>query len=211
MPRPYIIINCAMSADGKIALPTRKQTRISSEKDMKRVHLLRAGCDAILVGIGTILADDPSLTVKKKYVPNAKNPLRIVLDSKGMTPESAKVLNDEAPTLIAVSQRCRKKSIGKADIAICGRERIELPLLMKELEKRSIKRLMVEGGGGTIWSFIKKGYFDELIVFVGSIVIGGGPTMADGSAIKSLEETVKLKIDSVERFGSGILVKYLPD
>ena len=70
MTKPYVIINCAMSADGKIALPTRKQLRISSEEDIKRMYNLRNKCDGVLVGVGTILSDDPKLTVKEKYVKN---------------------------------------------------------------------------------------------------------------------------------------------
>ena len=81
---------------------------------------------------------------------------------------------------------------------------------MKELERRKVKRLMVEGGGRVIWSFLKEGLFDELNVFVGSLVIGGGPTLADGSNIKSLDDTVKLRLDKVECLGSGILLRYLP-
>src|SRR5881628_2031966 len=96
-----------MSVDGKIALPSRKQTRISDEEDLRRVHRLRAACDAVLVGVGTILADDPKLTVKPEYA-SGRNPLRIVLDSEGRTPSDAHVLSREAPTLIVTSEACEK-------------------------------------------------------------------------------------------------------
>ena len=87
---PFVTVNCAMSADGKIALPTRRQTRISSEEDIARVHRLRNASDAILVGIGTVLSDDPSLLVKEKYVRRPRRPLRIVLDSRYMEKSQAK-------------------------------------------------------------------------------------------------------------------------
>ena len=82
--RPRVTVNCAMTADGKLASRTRKQLRISSREDMERVKSLRASSDAILVGVGTILADDPHLTVKG--LPPEENPLRVVLDSHGRTP-----------------------------------------------------------------------------------------------------------------------------
>jgi 2,5-diamino-6-(ribosylamino)-4(3H)-pyrimidinone 5'-phosphate reductase len=210
MTRPYIIINCAMSLDGKLALPTRKQTKISSEGDIARVHRLRASVDGILVGIGTILSDDPSLTVKSRYVPDAKNPVRIVLDSYGRIPEKSKVLNDDAPTIIAVSKKCRKKRIRNAEMLKTGSARVDIAALLGELKKRGIDRLLVEGGGRVIWSFLKDGLFDELNVYVGSVAIGGGPTLADGSGIKSLEDAVRLKLESAERLDDGLLLKYLP-
>ena len=104
MSLPYTIINCAMSADGKIALPSRKQTRISNEEDMARVHRLRNECDAVLVGVGTILSDDPKLTVKERHVDEVRNPLRVVLDSKGRTPTDSEVLSNDSPTLILTSR-----------------------------------------------------------------------------------------------------------
>ena len=96
MKRPHVTINCAMSADGKIALPNRKQLRISCDEDIKRMYNLRNEVDAVLVGIETILSDDPKLTVKEKYVKNLKQPLRVVLDSTCKTPKDALVLNDSA-------------------------------------------------------------------------------------------------------------------
>src|SRR4030042_1938374 len=90
MPTPVVlkvIVNCAMSADGKIALRTRKQTRISNEEDKKRVHQLRNSADAVLVGIETILADNPKLTVNEKYVKHPKKPVRMGLDSHLVLPQ----------------------------------------------------------------------------------------------------------------------------
>src|SRR5512136_1773557 len=100
MKRPYVIINCAMSADGKIASPMRKQMQISCDEDIKRMYRLRNECDTVLVGVGTILTDNPKLTVKEKYVKHPRQPLRVVLDSKGRTPPHALVLNNVSKTLI---------------------------------------------------------------------------------------------------------------
>ncbi|MEE9440888.1 MAG: dihydrofolate reductase family protein, partial [Candidatus Thermoplasmatota archaeon] len=109
MKRPYVIINCAMSADGKIALPNRKQLRISCDEDIKRMYNLRNEVDAVLVGIETILSDDPKLTVKEKYVKNPKHPLRVVLDGTCRTPKDALILNDSAKTLIIAGEGNEKQ------------------------------------------------------------------------------------------------------
>jgi len=98
--RPRVIINAAMSVDGKIALSDGKAVRLSNEEDLRRVHRLRAEADAILVGVGTVLMDDPKLTVKAEYA-KGRNPLRVVLDSDGKTPQNAHVLDGTAPTLLA--------------------------------------------------------------------------------------------------------------
>ena len=100
--RPHVIVNAAMSADGKIALPSREGVRISNDEDLKRVHELRAACDAILVGVGTVLMDDPKLTVKKEHA-KGPNPLRVILDSDGSSPVNAAVFDGAAPTLVATN------------------------------------------------------------------------------------------------------------
>jgi 2,5-diamino-6-(ribosylamino)-4(3H)-pyrimidinone 5'-phosphate reductase len=97
-----------MSADGKIASPMRKQMQISCDEDIKRMYQLRNECDAVLIGVGTILADNPKLTVKEKYVKHPKQPLRVVLDSKGRTPPQALVLNDVTKTLIITAKGTKK-------------------------------------------------------------------------------------------------------
>src|SRR5947208_15115613 len=107
--RPHVVINAAMSVDGKIALSGGKPVRLSNEEDLRRVHALRAKADAVLVGIGTVLKDDPKLTVKAEYV-KGRNPLRIVLDSRGRTPAGANVLDSSAPTLIVTPEESNRTS-----------------------------------------------------------------------------------------------------
>src|SRR5512136_2588834 len=116
-----VTINCAMSADGKIALRTRKQTKISNEADRKRVHELRNCADAILVGVETILSDDPKLTVNPKYVKRPRNPIRIVLDSHGRTPVDALVLDGKARTIIVTNETTRK-TFRNAEVIRCGKK-----------------------------------------------------------------------------------------
>ena len=214
MNRPRVIINCAMSADGKIALPDRKQMKISSEEDMKRVFQLRNACDAILVGIGSILSDDPKLTVKEKYVSDPKHPLRVVLDSLCQTPEDALVVNDKAPTLIMVKEGliCEKKYGNHVDIIHCpsNEGRLDLHTVLSILYKKQVSTLLVEGGGSVIWEFLSKRLVDDLYVFVGSIIIGGDhtPTMADGMGIRSQEEVINLNLVNTTHIDGGMLVHY---
>jgi len=203
------ILNCAMSVDGKIALPSRRQTRISNEEDMRRVHLIRAKADAVLVGIGTILADDPKLTAKREYVKVEKQPLRVVLDSMGRTPSNAEVLNGSADTLIVTNERCDISWKG-AEVLRLGKDRVDLSSLLRRLEERGIETLLVEGGATVIWSFLKEGLADELSVFVGSMIIGGAksPTLADGDGFGSLDEMRRLELLKVDRLGDGALLLY---
>jgi len=214
MNRPQVIINCAMSADGKIALPSRRQLRISNDKDIERVYKLRNECDAVLAGIGAILYDDPKLTVKEKYVKNPRQPLRVVLDSGCRTPGDALVLNDVAKTLIVTIQGNEKHFDGD-HIEVVGIQnddegRVDLGIMLKFLYHKGIKKLLVEGGGTVIWSFLNSGFVDDLYVYIGSCIIGGKntPTMADGVGIKSEDDLLSLKIVDVNRLGSGILVHY---
>jgi len=198
-----------MSADGKIALRTRRQTQISNEEDKRRVHKLRNSADAILVGIETVLSDDPKLTVNEKYVKNPTHPVRIVLDSDGRTTRRALVLNGASPTIIVTNQRC-KKSFPNADTIRCGRGEVDLKRLLPILEKRDIRTLLVEGGSKVIWSFLESKLADEINIFVGSIVIGGerSPTAAGGEGAASEKKMVELRLLDAKALGSGVLLRY---
>ena len=204
-----VIINCAMSADGKIALRTRKQTHISSDGDKRRVHKLRNRADAILVGVETVIADDPKLTVNAKYVRNPRSPIRIVLDSNGRTPRKALVLNGVARTIIVTNEKC-DKDFPNAETIRCGKEEIELKKLMKILSKKGIETLLVEGGSRVIWSFLDSRIADEVNIFIGSIVIGGekAPTAAGGAGAPDERSIVALRLKSVKAFGGGVLITY---
>lgn len=204
-----VIINCAMSADGKIALRTRRQTRISNEEDKRRVHKLRNSVDAILVGIETILSDDPKLTVNAKYVKRPRHPTRIVLDSAGRTPPNALVLNGAAPTIIVTNDSCGRR-FPNADVIRCGKDEVDLRRLLKKLERRGIRSLLVEGGSRVIWSFLESRLADEVNIFVGSMVIGGdkAPTPAGGEGAGSERAIVPLRLMSAKVLGSGVLLRY---
>lgn len=206
--KPRVIVNVAMSADGKIALSDRTEVKISGKEDFRRVHELRDSVDAILVGIGTVLADDPKLTVKEEYVEDPDHPLKVVLDSEGRTPADAQLF-DEGEWLIATTEEVEKEGWIR-----CGESgRVDLKILMEELSERGIEDLLVEGGGEVISSFFEEGLVDEYTVFVGSVIIGGrdAPTPVDGEGAKNLNETVRLKFYGHEEFDDGILLRYEVD
>jgi len=204
-----VVINCAMSADGKIALRTRKQTQISNEEDKRRVHELRNSSDAILVGIETVLSDDPKLTVNEKYVKRPRKPVRIVLDSYGRTPTGAQVLDGAAKTIIVTNDDCTRV-FRKAETIRCGKEDIDLGRLIKLLERKGISTMLVEGGSRVIWSFLQSKIADEVNIFVGSMVIGGerAPTPAGGEGAESEKAIVALKLKKAEAMGNGVLLRY---
>lgn len=204
-----VIINCAMSADGKIALRSRRQTAISSDEDLRRVHKLRNSCDAILVGVETVLSDDPKLTVKDKYVRNPKNPVRVVLDSSGRTPSDAQVLNGAARTIIVTNEKS-KRTFKNAETLRCGKKEVDLPRLLDALEKMGVGCLLVEGGSRVIWSFLEKRLADEVNIFIGSMVIGGeeAPTPAGGPGAADEKGIIPLTLKSSKVLDNGILLTY---
>ncbi len=206
--RPRVIVNAAMSVDGKIALRGGQRARLSNVEDGQRVQSLRGRVDAILVGVGTVLQDDPKLTVKADVAPD-RSPLRIVLDSDGRTPEHARVLDGRAPTLIVTSE-ASERTFGHAEVLRCGKEEVDLAALLDRLGGRGIRTLLVEGGSTVIWSFLRAGLVDELKVFVGSLVLGGrsAPTLAGGEGAASLSESIRLALERSERLGDGVLLEY---
>ncbi|MDD1695649.1 MAG: 2,5-diamino-6-(ribosylamino)-4(3H)-pyrimidinone 5'-phosphate reductase [Methanoregula sp.] len=220
--RPYVVVNIAMSADGKISTRERRQVRISGSQDFSRVDRLKAGCDAIMVGIGTVLADDPSLTVKSEECLNYRrrkgwddHPVRIVVDSSGATPPGASVLHKGAgKRIIAVSARADAAKLSvlekKASLLAAGKDQVDLEVLMDELGKREIRRLMVEGGGTLIAGLMKRGLVDEIYTFIGNMIIGGkdAPTITDGEGFIKEAEFTRLTLLEAHRLDDGILLHW---
>jgi len=220
--RPFLFINAAMSADGKIATIKRKQTRISGANDFDRVDALRAESDAIMVGIGTVLADNPSLTVKaaqrreaRKKAGKEENPWRIVVDSKARTPLDAELLlKGEGKRLIAVSQQAILEDIDRlgkvAEILVCGTERIDLKRLLHELWLRGVRRIMVEGGAQLNWSLLSQQLVDELYTYVGHMILGGetAPTLVGGAGFEDAAVGVKLELLETQRLDDGLVLRW---
>ena len=204
-----IVINCAMSADGKIALPDRSQIRLSNKEDMERVNKLRKESDAILVGIGTVIEDNPKLIIKNNKNLST-NPVRVVLDTNGRTPINSNVLDDKSRTIIAVGNHFAGEIPGNSEVIKCGDEQIDIELLMEKLYERGLKNILVEGGENVLWSFLNQNLFDEINIFVASLIVGGEktPTVAGGPGFTNKIDTLQLKLKEAEKIGNGILLKY---
>ncbi|MCQ1534318.1 2,5-diamino-6-(ribosylamino)-4(3H)-pyrimidinone 5'-phosphate reductase [Methanosarcina sp. KYL-1] len=221
MDRPFIFINSAMSADGKLSTKERKQVRISGKLDFERVDELRAGTDAIMVGIGTVMADDPSLTVKsperkaaRKAAGKDENPIRIIVDSAARTPLEADIFKKgEGKRIIAVSNSAPaekvKKLEEKALVIKTGDRKVDLSALARKLKEMGINTLMVEGGATLNWGMLSEGLADEIYTFVGNLIIGGAtsPTFTDGEGFKE-NEILELELLSAEKVEDGMLLKW---
>lgn len=205
-----VYANCATSLDGKLATRRRRQVRLSGDDDMARVHRLRARVDAILVGIGTVLADDPKLTAKARHVDGeVDQPLKVILDSTGRTPPGCQAIATPGPVLVATAEG-HDEPIDGAEVRAFGKERVDLELLLAHLDDRGIDELLVEGGGEVLWSFLSRDLVDELTVYVAPVVLGGvdAPTLADGEGVASIDEATRMELDGVERIDDGVLVRY---
>jgi 2,5-diamino-6-(ribosylamino)-4(3H)-pyrimidinone 5'-phosphate reductase len=220
--RPYVIVNVAMSADGKISTRERRQVRISGQQDFTRVDRLKAGCDAVMVGIGTVLADDPSLTVKSEECRSYRreqgkddHPVRIVVDSSARIPPDAAVLHKgEGKRVIAVSKKAGGDTIAllekKASVIVSGEDEVDLPALMDELGSMGLHRIMVEGGGTLIAGLIRAGLVHEIYTYIGNILIGGkdAPTFNDGVGYTQESLFPRLSLVEVRRIEEGILLHW---
>lgn len=212
--KPYTILNSAMTLDGKIATKTGS-SEISGHEDLVRVHELRKEVDAIMVGINTVLADDPKLTVHKITSTPSDNPLRIVVDSNAKTPVDSRILNSDAPTLIAVTEAADPEKVGRlkklVDVVMCGDKRVDLKMLMKHLHKIGIKTLMLEGGSTLNYSMLSEGFVDEIRVCIAPIVAGGkyAKTLADGDGVDEMKDAVKLEFKKTYNLGEDIIIEYM--
>jgi 2,5-diamino-6-(ribosylamino)-4(3H)-pyrimidinone 5'-phosphate reductase len=218
-----VVVNAAMSVDGKLSTRRREQLRISGPADFDRVDRLRAAADAVMVGVGTVLADDPHLTlddddrrVHRLRSGRSGNPARVVADSRGRTPFDARILDDAAETYLLVTDATpeeRRDGLREAGahVVVTAADdagHVDLAAGLSALESEGIDRLMVEGGGELVASLFAAGVVDELSVYVGSLVVGGrdAPTLADGEGF--VDEFPRLELRDVERVDDGVVLRY---
>ena len=214
---PFVILKMAMSLDGKIATSTGESQWITSLASRQKGHEIRDEVDAILVGIGTITSDDPALTTR---LPNkqGKDATRIVLDSHGRTPISAKIFNpkSEAGVIIAVTPQASSKNIEilektGAEIIVTPvkKGRVCFKTLMETLGAKGITSILVEGGGNVNTSALKSGMVDKVMCFVAPKFIGGkqAPSVFDGKGIERLVDAPELERLTVTHLESDLLIE----
>lgn len=209
---PFVTLKFACSLDGKIATVGGESQWITCAESRRFSHHLRDINDAILVGVGTVLADNPSLTTR---LVEGKNPVRVIVDSTARTPLDSKVVTDKsARTLIATTSKALPDKIsafeacGVEVITAGDGERVDLKILMQELAQREITSVLVEGGGTIHFSMLNAGLVDKILAFVAPKIIGGANalTAVEGAGFAKLSDAVGLKNFTAEQLGNDILL-----
>ena len=214
--RPFVIVKSALTMDGWTATATGHSKWITNDKSRQFVHRLRDRVDAVMVGVGTVLADDPVLTTRLKRG-RGKDPLRVVVDTHLRTPLNAKVLNHDSPaeTLVAVGSDVATEVLRKfqkkgVSTLVCPVKagRVDLGSLMDRLAEMSVTSLLVEGGASITGSMLRERLIDKFFIFKAPKILGGddGVPMAAGPGPKKMDQCLTLKDIQVRRFGEDILI-----
>ena len=197
----YVILNAAMSIDGKISTRGNKSS-FSSGKDWIRVHKLRSSVDGIVVGISTVLEDNPMLNVRY-YAKGTKNPIRIIIDSRARIPVNTRIVRSskKIQTIVGTTHNASARKINKlkkagVQVLFSGKRKVNIKNLFQQLENLGLKRILVEGGGEINWSILKTGIANELIVTISPVVVGGrnAKTLVEGEGISNIANGIKLKL-----------------
>ncbi|QSX07723.1 bifunctional diaminohydroxyphosphoribosylaminopyrimidine deaminase/5-amino-6-(5-phosphoribosylamino)uracil reductase RibD [Alkalibacter rhizosphaerae] len=213
---PFVVMKTAMSLDGKIACHTGDSKWISNEGSRAFVHELRAQLPAIMVGIGTVLADDPSLTCRRESP--SRQPIRIIVDSALRIPMDAHVLNDECPHLTWIATVDGKdpekiQILEERGIPVLQTRskdgKVDLQHLMELLGQRQIDGLLLEGGGTLNFSALKAGIVNKVVSFIAPVLIGGkdAPTPVEGEGFSSLAEAIALENIQIRRFDDDLMME----
>ena len=200
-----VIINSAMTIDGKISSYSGDSC-ISSKKDLVRVHKLRSKVDAIVVGINTVIIDNPMLTIRLIKNRRIISPTRIIIDSYGRIPLNSKILKSatKIKTIIVVTKQASTDTIEKikklgAHVIIIGSKLVNLKRLFKMLYDMGYKKILVEGGGELNWSCLYDGIVNELIITIAPKVLGGrnAITLVEGRGYSTISQGIKLKLSKI--------------
>ena len=210
--RAFVILKAAMTLDGKIATTTGMSKWISSEESRRYVHELRNRVDAVIVGINTVLYDNPRLTCR---INGGKDPLRIILDSKLRIPIDSRILADKN-ALIATTTQCdreKKRALEEKGIGVImvgkNGSRVDLKELMYEMVLRGITHIMIEGGSEVSAAALKEGIVDKLIYFISPKIVGGrdAKTPLGGEGIKNMDQAINLRDVEIRKIGNDIIVE----
>ena len=215
---PFVTLKIAESLDGKIATRSKDSKWITSEESRSFAHKLRSEIDAILVGVNTVIKDDPILTSRR-----LRTPIKVILDPYLNVPERANIFSKKSPALnimailkksldkkptIQKIRRLNKK--GVLVISCPGKyARIDLEWLLRELAELEIAHLLVEGGGDTLAGFLENGLADRILFFIAPKIIGGKDaiTSVEGHGVKKVSNSIKLKDVEIKRIGEDILIE----
>ena len=203
--QPYVIFNTAMSLDGKIGKKD-EQIVFSNKLDNYRVHTLRGSVDAIMIGVETVISDDPELTVREV----AEKPRRVIVDNKGEIPLNSKVLDGTAETIVAVSSNANKATVKRLedkgiDVLTLGEYTINLRELLWALYRRGIKKILLEGGGVLSRRMFNEGMVNELYITVAPILIGEGIDLFHGK----FDKHIKLTLEGILQYGDQVVLHYM--
>jgi len=203
--RPFVTWKYAATLDGRAAAADGTSRWITGEQARADVHRLRAEADAVVVGIGTVLVDDPQLTVRGT---GGTQPLRVVVDSDARTPPTAKVLDDEAPTLIATTVRHDdpRAVVLPAD----AHEGVDLAALLKELGVRGVVSVLLEGGPTLAGAFVRAGLVDRVVGYVAPVLLGDGPPALGFAGVSTIGDALRLRLDDVAALGEDVRLTLRP-
>lgn len=197
----YVILNAAMSIDGKIST-RRNDSSFSSRKDWIRVHKLRSSVDGIVVGISTVLEDNPMLSVRY-YSKGTKDPVRIIVDSNARIPLNSRIIRSSKniQTIVATTPNASTRKIKElkkagVQVLVSGKGKVNIKNLFQQLENLGLKRILVEGGGEINWSVLKIRLANELIVTISPVVVGGrdAKTLVEGEGIANITNGIKMRL-----------------
>jgi diaminohydroxyphosphoribosylaminopyrimidine deaminase / 5-amino-6-(5-phosphoribosylamino)uracil reductase len=206
--KPFVILKAAMTLDGKIATPEGRSKWITGEKARRNVHRLRSSVDAVITAIGTVKADDPSLTARIK---GGKNPIRIVIDPNLEIPPDAKVLKTPPETIIVTKEgKFKQNYIGISDsYFIYYKDKLELNWLITKLGEQGITSVLIEGGSSLNAHALEDGIVDKVMFYIAPKIIGGKDSfpVVGGKTFKRLEEAHAITDVTVKKLGEDILLE----